>query len=86
MNVAFPPEDPYGDPYNEGPFPVMMLFHGYAGSKLGLGSMKHWLDQGYATFSMTTRGNHQSCGTAGGAHRGRRGVRRRLPPPDGHPL
>ena len=72
VNVAFPPEDPYGDAYDEGPFPVMMLFHGYAGSKLGLGSMKHWLDQGYATFSITTRGNHQSCGTtaartAGGA-------------------
>ncbi len=74
VNVAFPPEDPYDpyDAYEEGPFPVMMLFHGYAGSKLGLGSMKHWLDQGYATFSITTRGNHQSCGTtaartAGGA-------------------
>ena len=74
VNVAFPPEDPYDpyDAYEEDPYPVMMLFHGYAGSKLGLGSMKHWLDQGYATFSITTRGNHQSCGTtaartAGGA-------------------
>jgi hypothetical protein len=68
VNVAFPREDAYG----EGPYPVMMLFHGYAGSKIGLSGMKHWLDQGYATFSMTTRGNHQSCGTqaardAGGA-------------------
>src|SRR5688500_17047508 len=68
VNVAFPREDAYG----EGPYPVVMLFHGYAGSKIGLSGMKRWLDQGYATFSMTTRGNHQSCGTqpardAGGA-------------------
>lgn len=68
VNVALPSEDAYG----EGPYPVVMLFHGYAGSKLGLGSSRRWLDQGYATFSMTTRGNHQSCGTqaardAGGA-------------------
>ena len=45
-----PARGPY-DPTDEGPYPVMMLFHGYAGSKLGLGLMKHWLDQGYATFS-----------------------------------
>ncbi|HYH62149.1 MAG TPA: acetylxylan esterase, partial [Solirubrobacterales bacterium] len=68
VNVALPPAETYG----EGPYPVMMLFHGYAGSKLGLGSMRRWLNQGYATFSMTTRGNHQSCGVqaardAGGA-------------------
>ena len=69
-----------------GPVPVMMLFHGYAGSKLGLRSMRHWLDQGYATFSMTTRGNHQSCGTTAARDRRRRRVRRRLRPPDGHPL
>ena len=69
VNVAFPPE-PESDP--DGPWPVVMLFHGYAGSKLGMGSMRRWLDQGYATFSMTTRGNGESCGTfpsqtAGGA-------------------
>ena len=68
VNVAFPSEEVYG----EGPYPVMMLFHGYAGSKLGLSSSRRWLEQGYATFSQTTRGNHQSCGTeeareAGGA-------------------
>jgi hypothetical protein len=39
-----------------------MMFHGYAGTKLGLAQMKRWLDQGYATFSMTTRGNGGSCG------------------------
>ncbi len=82
VNVAFPSEETYG----EGPYPVMMLFHGYAGSKLGLGSMRRWLNQGYATFSMTTRGNHQSCGVAGGPRRGWGSVRRRLRPAHGHPL
>jgi hypothetical protein len=48
------------------------MFHGYGGSKIGLSDMHRWLDQGYATFSMTDRGFHESCGstasqTAGGA-------------------
>lgn len=60
VNVAFPPEPTTGP---DGPYPVVMMFHGYAGTKLGLASMKRWLDQGYATFSMTTRGFGESCGT-----------------------
>ena len=60
VNVAFPPEPESGP---DGPYPVVMMFHGYAGSKLGLSQMKRWLDQGYATFSMTTRGFGNSCGT-----------------------
>jgi hypothetical protein len=60
VNVAFPPEPASGP---DGPYPVVMMFHGYAGSKLGLSSMKRWLDQGYATFSMTTRGFGESCGS-----------------------
>ncbi len=58
VNVAFPPG-------SDGPFPLIMLFHGYGGSKLGLSDMRQWLDSGYATFSMTDRGFHESCGTAG---------------------
>ncbi len=42
----------------------MMMFHGYGGGKLGLGSMQHWLDRGYATFSVTDRGFRESCGSA----------------------
>jgi Acetyl xylan esterase (AXE1) len=61
VNVAFPPEPEAGP---DGPYPTVMMFHGYGGSKLGLAQMRRWLDQGYATFSMTTRGFHQSCGTA----------------------
>jgi hypothetical protein len=57
VNVAFPPG-------TDGPFPLVMLFHGYGGSKLGFEDMREWLADGYATFSMTDRGFHQSCGTA----------------------
>jgi Acetyl xylan esterase (AXE1) len=48
----------------DGPYPLVMLFHGYGGSKAGLAGMQRWLDHGYATFSMTERGFNQSCGTA----------------------
>lgn len=61
VNVAFPPAPTEGD---DGPYPVVMMFHGYGGSKSGLSGMRRWLDQGYATFSMTTRGFHSSCGYA----------------------
>jgi predicted acyl esterase len=61
VNVAFPPEPLVGP---DGDYPLVMMFHGYGGSKLGLGSMRRWLSQGYATFSLTTRGFHESCGNA----------------------
>lgn len=57
VNVAFPSG-------GDGPYPTIMMFHGYGGSKLGLSSMREWLDRGYATFSMTDRGFHESCGSA----------------------
>jgi hypothetical protein len=60
---------------HHGPYPLVMLFHGYGGSKFGLGqggggigssisSMTPWLNAGYATFSMSDRGFGESCGTA----------------------
>jgi predicted acyl esterase len=60
---------------HRGPYPLVMLFHGYGGSKFGLGnggggigsaisSMTPWLNAGYATFSMSDRGFGESCGTA----------------------
>src|SRR3954454_7767532 len=61
VRVAFPPEPASGP---DGPYPLIMLFHGYAGSKLALSSMTPFLNKGYATMSMTTRGFGQSCGTA----------------------
>lgn len=61
VRVAFPPA-PVSGP--DGPYPLMMLFHGYAGSKLSLSTVQPWLDRGYATFSMTDRGFGESCGTS----------------------
>jgi dienelactone hydrolase len=61
VRVAFPPEPPSGP---DGGYPLIMLFHGYAGSKLSLANMTPFLNAGYATFSMTTRGFGQSCGTS----------------------
>lgn len=66
VNVAFPAG-------GDGPYPLMMIFHGYAGSKSTFASMQRWLSRGYAVFSMTDRGFHESCGgvasrlVAGGA-------------------
>jgi predicted acyl esterase len=60
VNVAFPPEPASGP---DGNFPLMMMFHGYGGGKIGLDAMHRWLDRGYATFSMTNRGFRESCGS-----------------------
>jgi hypothetical protein len=59
VNVGLPDESEFGG----GPYPLMMLFHGYAGVKAGLGPMRPWLERGYATFSMTNRGFRESCGS-----------------------
>ena len=58
VNVAFPAA-------GDGPFPLLIWGHGYGGSKIGFGSMKQYTDRGYAVFSMTDRGFHESCGTPG---------------------
>src|SRR6516165_7260297 len=49
----------------DGPYPLIMLLHGYGADKQvgDLSSAQHWLDQGYATFSMTERGFGESCGS-----------------------
>ncbi len=71
VNVALPK----ASAGHHGPYPLVMMFHGYGGSKLGLGtggggvaaaitSMTPWLRAGYATFSMSDRGFGESCGTA----------------------
>ncbi len=61
VNVAFPKAPDSGP---DGNYPLIMMFHGYGGSKIGLSGMHRWLDRGYATFSMTDRGFHESCGNA----------------------
>ena len=61
VNVAFP-ESPGPGP--DGPYPLMMMFHGYSQSKSTFAEMQRWLNRGYAVFSMTDRGFHESCGSA----------------------
>ena len=60
VNIAFPPAPASG---TDGNYPLVMMFHGYGGTKLGLAAMHRWLDQGYATFSMSDRGFGESCGS-----------------------
>ena len=45
VNVAFPPEPVERA---DGNYPLIMLFHGYGGGKLGLDAMQPFLDRGYA--------------------------------------
>ena len=61
INVGFPPAPGSGP---DGNFPIVGTFHGWGGSKLGLGSggMQEWLNDGYAVFSMSDRGWGMSCG------------------------
>ena len=61
INVGFPAEPGSGP---DGDFPIVGVFHGWGGTKLGLGdgSMQEWLDRGYAVFSMSDRGWGNSCG------------------------
>ena len=61
VNVAFPDEADAGD----GPYPLVMMFHGYGGAKMNFRAMQRWLTRGYAVYSQTNRGFHQSCGNAG---------------------
>jgi predicted acyl esterase len=65
VNVALPPE-PASSP--DGPYPLVMAFHGWGGSKIPFGTagtsegLRRWTSQGYAAFSMTDRGWGNSCG------------------------
>ncbi len=59
VNVVFPPAPETGP---DGPYPLVMAFHGYGGSKASLSAMRRWTDQGYAAFSMSDRGFGRSCG------------------------
>lgn len=60
VNVAFPDEAAHGT----GPYPLVYVFHGYGGGKVNFPEMNRWLNRGYAVFSQTNRGFHESCGTA----------------------
>lgn len=62
VNVAFPPAPQSGP---DGPYPLMMVFHGYGGGKLNFtsGEVQRWLARGFAVYTQTNRGFHESCGT-----------------------
>ena len=61
LNVTLPPN-------GDGPFPLMILSHGWGGSKMGLtgnpsSASKPWADRGFAVLAITSRGFNGSCGT-----------------------
>ncbi len=56
VNVAFPST---GSP----PYPVVGINHGYGGRKWNFELVQRWLDQGYATYTLSQRGFSESCGT-----------------------
>src|SRR4051794_20676814 len=60
VNVAFPPAPSAG---SDGPYPLIIIGHGYGSSKVGLSAMQPYLDHGFAVFSMTDRGFGESCGS-----------------------
>ncbi len=62
VNLALP--SPADNVWGEGPYPLVYMFHGYGGGKVNFTGMQRWLNKGYAVFSQTNRGFHESCGTA----------------------
>jgi predicted acyl esterase len=60
VRVAFP-RAPASGP--DGPYPLIMAFHRFAGAKVPYQHMTYWLGHGYAVFTMTERGFGESCGT-----------------------
>jgi hypothetical protein len=75
VNIAFPAVPSSGP---DGQYPLIIIGHGYGGGKIGFGAsgstngLRQFTSRGYAVFSMTDRGFHESCGsddsiTAGGS-------------------
>ena len=66
VNIAFPAEPTSGP---DGSYPLIIIGHGYGGSKIGFGDpdstdgLRQFTSRGYAVFSMTDRGFHESCGS-----------------------
>jgi hypothetical protein len=60
VNVTLPPE-PAGNG-RDGKYPLIGIFHGWGGTKLGLGTTAPWAKRGYAVFTMSDRGWGDSCG------------------------
>src|SRR5690348_5165688 len=60
VNVVLPPAPTGGD----GPYPLIGVFHGWGGHKIGLedARLQAWAERGYAVFSISDRGWGESCG------------------------
>jgi hypothetical protein len=62
VNVILPPAPSSGP---DGPYPLIGDFHGWGGSKIGVGAQTQgWAENGYAVFSMSDRGWGSSCGSS----------------------
>src|SRR4051795_11306497 len=59
VNVTLPAEPKSG---RDGNYPLIGIFHGWGGSKLGLSTTAPWAKRGYAVFTMSDRGWGDSCG------------------------
>lgn len=59
VNVALPDPGEFG----AGPYPLVMMFHGYGQTKLPFSQLSHYTDKGYAVFTMSDRGMGESCGS-----------------------
>jgi predicted acyl esterase len=61
VNVVLPPSPSAGA---DGPYPLIGIFHGWGGSKIGLedARVQDWAEAGYAVFSISDRGWGESCG------------------------
>lgn len=62
LNVVLPPAPSGAD----GPYPLIGLFHGWGGHKIGFedARVQAWAEDGYAVFSMSDRGWGESCGSS----------------------
>jgi predicted acyl esterase len=63
VTVVLPPQ-PSGGLGEEAPYPLIGLFHGWGGHKIGLEDprVQQWAEAGYVVFSMSDRGWGNSCG------------------------
>ena len=61
VNVVLPPPPSAG---TDGPYPLIGVFHGWGGHKIGLedARVQDWAERGYAVFSISDRGWGESCG------------------------
>ncbi|HEX6712748.1 MAG TPA: acetylxylan esterase, partial [Thermoleophilaceae bacterium] len=59
VNVTLPAQPASGP---DGNYPLLGIFHGWGGTKLGIGSTAPWAKRGYAVFTMSDRGWGDSCG------------------------